>query len=135
MAGDPMIFDGGIMSEEKDQTGTVISEVAFRYTKSSLCRVIHMDGAWGGVTPQGHVQMGLYSEKHEVPESHTYDVVGKDSSSKSGVLRQKAIADRGLVREIEVEVIMSTEVARALMRWLEERLAMVEAAQDKHSKS
>ncbi len=118
------------MSEE-DQAGAIIGEVTFRYTKSVLCRVIHVDGAWGGITPQGYIQMDLYSEKHEVPDSHTYDVLGKDPKSQRGTLKEKQVVNRGLGREVEVEVIISPEVARALKNWLEERLAMIEAVQAK----
>ena len=114
---------------DETQEGTVIAEVTFRYTKSVLCRVIHADGVWGGNTPQGYIQMGFYSEKHEVPESQTYDVIGKDPSSKGGTLKEKQLASRGMGREIEAEIIISPQVARSLKAWLEGRLAILDAAQ------
>lgn len=116
---------------DETQEGTVVSEVTFKYTKSVLCRVIHVDGAWGGITPQGYIQLDLYSEKHEVPDSQAYDVLEKDSNPQKSILKQKQLVQRGMNREVEVEVIFSPQVARALKTWLEERLAMIEAAEQK----
>ncbi len=120
---------------DETQEGTNISEVTLQYTKSVLCRVIHVDGAWGGITPQGAIQMDLYSQKHEVPASTTYDVLEEGPSSQRSNLKEKRTVNRGFVREVEVEVIMSPEVARTLKTWLEERLAMLEAAQAKQTDS
>lgn len=120
---------------DETQEGTNVSELTLQYTKSVLCRVIHVDGAWGGITPQGAIQMDLYSQKHEVPASTTYDVLKEDPSSQRSNLKEKRTVNRGFVREVEVEVIMSPEVARTLKTWLEERLAMLEAAQAKQTDS
>ncbi len=115
---------------DETQERTVISEVTVRYTRSAFCRVIHADGAWGGLTPQGNIQMALYSEKVEIPELTTYEVLGQ-AGSPMGSLREKQVVQRGHNREVEVEVILSPAVAMSLRDWLQDKLDKLQAIQAK----
>jgi hypothetical protein len=42
-------------------------EIAFEYIKSNLFRVIHADGAIGGVTPSGNLHLAFFSERPAIP--------------------------------------------------------------------
>lgn len=110
---------------EDTQKGTVLAEVSIKYARSAYCRVVHADGAWGGITPQGLVQMAVYSEKHEIPDAATFEVMGQPGSP-TGSLKQKQVIGGGHVREIEVEIIMTPAVARAMQEWLVEKLTRIE---------
>jgi hypothetical protein len=115
------------MTDETPE-GTVIGEVTTKYSKSALCRVIHADGVWGGLTPAGNIQMDLYSEKHTFPDSTTYDVVGQPGAT-IGALKEKQVVGGGHNREVEAEIILSPAVARSTRDWLEDKLVRLEAAQ------
>ena len=39
------------------------TRVRFHYLKSQLWRVVHVDGAIGGITPRGMIHAALYSEE------------------------------------------------------------------------
>jgi hypothetical protein len=42
--------------------------VVFEYIKSQLFRVIHSDGAIGGITPTGNVHVAFYSDRAAIPK-------------------------------------------------------------------
>jgi len=83
------------------------------FINSNLFRVIHADGAWGGITPQFNIQMALFSERHPIPTEVSYK------------LEPSGLRD-GIVREIEADVIMSLDVARALRIWLDNKIGEAE---------
>ncbi|MEX1253185.1 MAG: hypothetical protein WEE64_02475 [Dehalococcoidia bacterium] len=80
------------------------------------------DGAYGGITPQLNVYMALYSEHNKPPESTLFvlDVAAKIARE------QEPNPSNQWIREIEVEAIMSLDVARSLRDWLNARLAIAE---------
>lgn len=107
-------------SPEKDPPETADAAepatLPFFYEKAHAFRVIHVDGAYGGVTPGGrHLAMSLYSERRPIPQLQEF-VVGTD-----GALEQPARTTRikpGIFREVEVCAIMDLAVARSLYNWL-----------------
>lgn len=42
--------------------------LSFHYRKSSLFRVIKIDGVWGGVAPRQEIQMSVFNERLPLPE-------------------------------------------------------------------
>lgn len=116
------------MSDLEESIGTTI---AAEFRRTALTRVVHVDGAWGGLTPSGHVLMALYSERSEMPESTLYDV-GSDGSA-SQLDAPKTIG--GITRDIEIEAIMSVLVAKSLVTWLENKIADAETIDELRAKS
>jgi hypothetical protein len=96
------------------------------YIKSNACRVIHADGAYGGVTTQLLIYMALYSEHNMPPDKATIILDRNDKTARE----EPQPRSNKVTREIETEVMMSLDVARALRDWLAERLAAAEKIQD-----
>ncbi len=86
----------------------------FDYIKSQFFRVIHADGAIGGLTPSGGVHFSFYSERPAIPRRQTFSL--KSDGSLGQPIEASVRAD--FVRELDVDVIMSIEVARHLASWL-----------------
>ena len=101
---------------EQPQVPTPTLRVHF--LKSSLFRVIHVDGAFTGNLPSGKgIHISLYSERGAIPQVMEYSVTDK------GVLDEIGrIGKSGIVREIEVDAVMDLEVARALRGMLDRHL-------------
>jgi len=97
-------------------------EIIFRYEKSLLCRVIHVDGAWGGLTPRGDVYMALYSEHQPTPDQTVY------RQNPDGVTASEVSTDsiEGVIREIDVEAILTYQGAIALRDWLNDRIKNID---------
>lgn len=99
------------------------SSVTFNYIKSNYFRVIHADGAFGGFTPKGEMFFSLYSERPTIPDVTVQPI-------ENGRLGAEIIEQRrgteGILREVEVGVVMDVAVAKALVTWLEERIKIAE---------
>ena len=87
-------------------------EIRFYYLKSNQFRVVHVDGAHGGITPRGFIQMALFSERAPIPRETVQDENGREIS-------EKRVERKGLVREIEIEAIFTLETAKMLRTWLD----------------
>ena len=103
------------------------SSVTLHYIKSNYFRVVHADGAMGGFTPRGHLFFSLYSERAPLPDVTVQAVEG------TGQLGQEIVEKRqgseGILRELEVGVVMDLAVAKALVTWLEDRIKILEQLQ------
>lgn len=97
------------------------SEINFDYIKSNQFRVIHVDGAHGGVSPKGLIQMAFFSERLPIPKQETYAL----EQGKLGK-RKKVKQRTALIREVEVETLIDLQVAKVLVKWLAERIEQAE---------
>lgn len=97
--------------------------VEFHFIKASGFRVVHADGAWGGVGPRGAIQIAFYSERFPIPQQVTQAVDAQ------GVLGDEISREGkgGVVREVEVEVIMDVDTAVAVRSWLDDKIAAARA--------
>ena len=122
------------MSEEKtsSEVRLVAAEdaesrrISIRYIKSNSFRVIHADGAWGGLTPHLKIQMALYSERTAIPRSVVH-VPGPDGTLGEEISKELR---SDLVREVEADVIMDLNVAIALRDWLDTRIRVLQQAME-----
>jgi hypothetical protein len=118
------------MNEPPKQTGpgdvAPVTTVEALFTKSGLFRVVHADGAFGGIAPNGLIRMALYSEGNPFPESITYDLQGNNLIEKQ---RSKQPPLGTIIRELEVDVVMNIRVARSLRNWLDDKIKQLEQAE------
>jgi len=98
------------------------NEVEFDFIKSNFFRVVHADGAFGGISPNGLIHMALYSERAALPTKIVQEI------DESGQLRpedtSRRITRKAIVREIEVDIAMDINTATALRKWLDEKIEM-----------
>ena len=99
------------------------SEVTFHYVKSNYFRVIHADGAMGGFTPRGEVFFSIYSERAPLPDV-TVQAIENGQLGKE-IIEQRKVSE-GIVRELEIGVVMDLTVAQSLVTWLNERIKVAE---------
>jgi hypothetical protein len=95
--------------------------IAFDYIKTSGFQSLHVDGAIGGMTPRGDVNVAFFAERaalprrlvHELNDDGTLGEI-KDMESRNSV-----------VREMSVGVVMSAQVAEELHKWLGDQIALI----------
>jgi hypothetical protein len=107
------------------------ARLQYKYQKSNYFRVIHADGFWGGVTPQLNIHMVAYSEGIPIPDVAIHEVIpgqGLGDEIQSG-------ARKGLIREMEADVVFDVAVAKALIEWLQDKVGTIEKAIAKATKS
>ena len=102
--------------------------VCFHYLKSNAYRVIHADGVVGGPTPSGFLHMSLFSERLPIPTVIDYaltDVGGGRKTLGDEVARD---GKQGVVREVDVGIVMSIDMAKELHAWLDSNIKRLEAS-------
>jgi hypothetical protein len=94
------------------------AHIDFNYIKGSFFRVIHVDGAIGGITPRGLIHCSIYSERVAIPR------VTRQPVNADGLLGDQEVIEsrEGVVREMEVDLIFDERTAKELRDWLERRL-------------
>ncbi len=95
--------------------------VQFHYIKSRFFRVIHVDGAIGTVTPNGHIHCAIYSERPAIPQASEHDV-----SPEGGLSEGVPTGKEGIVREMDVDLIMNRRSAINLRDWLSRQIEQLE---------
>ena len=101
-------------AEVKAQSG-----VEIHYMKSNLFRVIHADGALGALTPRGLLHMTLYSERAAIPK-RGLRAISEDGQGLEPEVFTETIG--GVVRELEVDVLIDERLVRELRDWLTRQL-------------
>lgn len=116
------------MAKEKKTGDSKIREISVHYIKSNTFRVIYAEGAHGGISPSGKIQMALYNERHPIPQEtrHAVEEVGKDQVKFGKEIEEKRIGRTGLVREVEAEILLDVEGAKRIGAWLLEQTATLE---------
>ena len=102
------------------------SSVVLNYIKSNYFRVIHADGAIGGFTPRAQLFVSLFSERAPLPDV-TVQAVENGQLGKEIVEQRKG--SEGIIRELEVGIVMDLHVAKSLVAWLKERIEIMEQMQ------
>ncbi len=101
-------------------------EVRFHYIKSNHFRVVRGDGIFGGLTPKGDISVAFYSERMAIPQQ-TVQLINPDGTLGDEDLSKRVVKE-GIVRELEVDIVMNIEMVRALRAWLETQIKVYEEA-------
>ena len=103
-------------------------EVDFHFEKAAAFRVVHVDGAFGGLSPSGrHIHMTVFSERQPIPRKVVHQIA-------AGVLGPEIVERRetrtGVFRELEADLVLTKEAALAIREWLEQRIAELTQAEE-----
>jgi hypothetical protein len=122
------------MSEEE----TKLDQITFHNKISPNFRELHVDGAYGGITPRGFLNLNFYAERRPIPKSSDFKII---SESKVGdKIRDSDDSKTGILREYEFGIYMDVRTAKQLVKFLTSRIEEVEslmknASDAKHSDS
>jgi hypothetical protein len=114
----PNVAGAGIMSKAPRQP-KIPKEIEFDFIKSNYFRVIRADGAFGGLSPTGAIHMGIYSERHAIPQKIFHAIQNRQLGPEITSKRQ---GRKSIVREMEVDVVLEISQALVLRKWLDERI-------------
>lgn len=99
-------------------------KVRFHYVKSNYFRTIHADGVFGGATPRGDIAASFFNERRPLPDQTAQKL------SPEGQLGEEIMDERierdGILRELEVNVVIDLAFAKTLVKWLNDKIAFVE---------
>jgi hypothetical protein len=106
------------------------SKITFHYIKSHLFRVIHAEGAIGGLTPSREIFFSLFNERGALPQSIEYSI------SPDGKLGEESRREgkTGIVRETEIGILITAENAKKLSDFLLEQIKLIQESQPETAK-
>jgi len=93
--------------------------------KGNFFRVIHADGAIGGITPSRDIFLSLYSERGAIP-TLIEQALNADGSLGKEIRRE---SKEGIVREVEVGVVLSSRAAKGIAEWLLKQAQILDASE------
>lgn len=89
--------------------------VNFHFIKSTSYRTIHVDGAWGGITPGLNINMAVFNERGAIPRQVVLEV---SESGTTREIQEERIVRDAVIREVEADLIMDLPTAEAVLEWL-----------------
>ena len=108
------------------ESPTVPRKIKFDYIKSNFFRTARADGAWCGVNGFSDITLAFYSERSAIPRQMVFAVTDQHG------LGEEILAERigrdSVVREVEICVSMTLDVARSLCVLIEKQIQAVETA-------
>jgi hypothetical protein len=117
---------------KKSQPTSEAPEIVFEYIKSNLFRVIHCDGAIGGVTPSGNLHIAFFSERAAIPRTlvHSRGEMG----TLGPLIPERTQGRPSVIREMDVDVVVAPRAVDALIAWLQQQKLALEAYELQRSK-
>jgi hypothetical protein len=106
--------------------------VAFEYIKSQLFRVVHADGAVGGVTPSGNLHIAFFSERPAIPRMLVHQ--RNPDGTLGDLLPEQTVVRPGIIREMDFDVVIRPEVVDTLLNWLQDRKSDLKKHRDRAKK-
>lgn len=100
------------------------SRIIYEYEQSPDVSLQYAHGVWGGINPQGEIEMSFYTESDKIP-ARSERIVAPDGSFGHEVLPPDHDS-RAIVRNIHSKVLMNYHTAKALLEWLEEKVSLLE---------
>lgn len=100
------------MAAKKSKDSLIIHNI-----KNSNYRQIHVDGAHGGITPTGYINLNFYSQRGSIPKGTEFEL---NSNGQIGeAIKNIDGTKNGIVREFEIGVYMDIQTCESLKQFLE----------------
>jgi hypothetical protein len=109
------------------------TNLTFHNKISSNFRQVHVDGAYGGLTPPGFINLNFYGERFPIPKSSEYEL--KDDFSLGDKISDSGDSKTGIVREYEFGIYFDLKTAISIRNFLNERITELENIQNKKNAS
>lgn len=95
-------------SKDKLEPTQIPSEIDINYRRASDYRILKVDGAWAGITPQLDIQFALYNDLQPMPTRIRHKVTPEGALSPIEVERD---VETGIAREVVTTIVMNPIVA------------------------
>ena len=98
-------------------------EIEIHNKVSSSFQQINVDGAYGGVTPSGKINLNFFSERYPIPKSTFFEIKNDKLIKK---IRDSAESKKGIIREYNFGIYMDLRTAKGLSLWLQDCIKNME---------
>ena len=110
------------MSQNKDNNFP--GKIRYEYQQDPDARIQYAHGVWGGINPQGEIEVNFYLESDKMPP-YSERLIAADGSFGHEIAPYDEDL-RVVARTIHSRVILNYHTARAVLEWLEDKLNMLD---------
>ncbi len=101
------------------------SKIRYEYQEDPGLSMKYAHGVWGGINPQGEIEINFYTEQDKIPRiSERYL---KPDGSFGAEMTFAEEDTRVVTRKIQAKVLINHHTAKALLSWLAEKIENLEA--------
>lgn len=108
------------MADRTKGNGGEVPTVVFDYLKSPQFRTVYAAGTIGAVTPNGHIHFSLFNERPAIPRQMVHRLTEQGKLGEE--ITERRVSREGIVREMEVDVVMTVETAKSFITWLQSKV-------------
>lgn len=102
-----------------------MNKIKCKYIFKDDYNPVYVNGAQGGINPQGEIVIDFYLERNALPTSQTFEIV-EDKLSAKEIETEPEDLKNSFVRVIENGVIMNYQTAKELHNWLGNHISQLE---------
>lgn len=106
------------MEKDKFKKVTVHNKILPTY------RSVHVDGAYGGITSRGLINISLFAERSPIPKSSVFQIT--EENQIGDFVKHSSESKEGIIREFEVGFYMDINIAKALNNLLSAKISEYE---------
>ncbi len=88
--------------------------------KSGNFRQFFVNGAYGGLTPQGYLNLNFYSERNPIPKGTVYEL--DENNVLGNEIENLTDSKEGAIREFEIGVFMDIDTCVKLRDYLTQKI-------------
>ena len=99
--------------------------VRYEYEQDPETRIRYAHGVWGGINPQGEVELNFYTESDKLPV-FSERIVAPDGSFGHEVTPYEEDL-KIITRRVHTKLLLNYHTAKAVMEWLEDKIETLEA--------
>lgn len=107
------------MSQEKN-----LLRIRYEYEQNPETRLHYTHGVWGGINPQGEIELNFYTESDKLPP-YSERIIAPDGSFGHEMAPQEDNL-KIVVRRIHSKLILNYHTARAVLEWLQDKVETLE---------
>jgi hypothetical protein len=100
------------------------AKIRYEYDTLPEARLQYVHGVWGGINPQGDIEMNFYLESDKMP-AFSERLISPDGSLGHEITPEDTQV-RTITRQINAKIALNYSTARAILEWLEDKVEMLE---------
>lgn len=106
------------------QENTYPHRIRYEYEHDPKARLNYAHGVWGGINPQGEIEINFYVESDKMPP-YSERLVAPDGTFGHEMAPHDSEV-RPIIRSIHSRVLLNYHTARSLLEWLEDKIDALE---------
>lgn len=97
-----------------------LNSITIHNIKNSLYRQVHVDGAHGGITPSGFINVNFFSQRGAIPKGTEFEV--NSGGQITNPIKDIDDSKQGIIREFEFGTYMDINTCISIKEFLERKI-------------